>query len=142
MGGGPLALAGPIMQLAGGAGGGGKGGGGGGGGGGVSPQEAALARYESQQRMVGYQSQLANTNTGVSTISTQRAGGARLLKAEKLAGISDTNQQVQGEGLQQQAKFAGQQAGQTAAASNQGFSGNQGSLGRSGDASGTTDQVE
>lgn len=141
MGGGPLALAGPIMQLAGGAGGGGKGGGGGGGQGGVSPQEAALARYEEQQRLVGYQSQLANTNTGVSTMSNQRAGGARLGAAMKLAGISDQNQQVQGKGLQQQAEALGKSQGAADSAGNQGFSGNQGNLGASGDASGTTDQI-
>lgn len=141
MGGGPLALIGPAMQLAGGAGGGGKGGGGGGGHGGVSPQEAALAQYEYQQRLVGYQSQLANTNTGVSTMSTQRAGGARLGKALQLAGISDQNQAEQLKGAQQQAQFAGTQAGQAAAASNQGFSSNQGDLGQRGDASGTTDQI-
>ena len=140
--GGPLSLIGPAMSLAG--GGGGKGGGGGGGGQqdqGVSPQEAALAQYTYQQRLVADASRFANTNTGISTMSTQAAGGARLGKAEQLAGLAQQNANAIGNAQQSLAQTAGTAAGQQAAAQDQGFSGNQGNFSQSSNTAGATDQT-
>lgn len=101
--------------------GGGKGGGGGGGGGGsgVSPQEAALAQYTYHQGLVEASNRFANTNTGVSTMSTQAASGPRLKKALQLAGLSDKNQAAIGGAQQDLASIQGRQAGQADAASQQ-----------------------
>lgn len=124
----PLSLIGPIASAA----GGGKGGGGGGGNQaqGVSPQEAALAQYTYQQRLIEDASRFANTNTGISTMSTQAAGGARIQKALQLANTAQTNANAIGEANQSLAATQGTAAGQQAAAADQGFSGNQGSLGQ------------
>lgn len=137
----PLSLIGPAMQLAG--GGGGKGGGGGGGNQdqGVSPQQAALAQYLYGQQLVKDQSQLAHTNTGISTMSTQMAGGARIGKALRLAGIGQTNADAIGKAQQSLAQTQGTAAGQQAAAADQGFGGNQGSLNQGSDTTGATDQT-
>lgn len=126
----PLSLIGPIASAAG--GGGGKGGGGGGGGGsqGVSPQEAALAQYTYQQRLIEDAGRFANTNTGISTMSTQAAGGARIQKALQLAGQGQSNANAIGAANQSLAQTAGTAAGQQASAQDQGFSGNQGSFGQ------------
>lgn len=141
---GPEMFIGPAMQLAGGAkggGGGGKGGGGGGGGGqGVSPQEAALAQYNYQQGLVGAASRFSNTNTGVSTMSTQAASGPRFKKALTLAQLAQSNANAEGAAAQSIAQTQGTAAGQQAAAQdsqNQGFSGNQGSFGDQPNTTGT-----
>lgn len=109
--------------------GGGKGGGGGGGGGGISPQEAALAQYNAHQQLVKSQFEFGKTGTGISTMGTQAAGGSRLAAALQGANISGQNQAQQGQGIQQMAQAAGTSAGQADSASNQGFSGSQGTLG-------------
>lgn len=117
--------------------GGGKGGGGGGGdGGGVSPQEAALAQYTYHQGLVEASNRFANTNTGVSTMSTQAASGPRLKKALQLSGLSDKNQAAIGGAQQQLATIQGQQAGQADAASQQSFSDQPGSFGQSSNTTG------
>lgn len=131
---GPEMFIGPAMSMAGGAkgggGGGGKGGGGGGGGGqGVSPQEAALAQYNYQQGLVGAASKFSNTNTGISTMSTQAASGPRLRKALTLAQMAQQNANAEGEASQKIAQSQGTAAGQQAAAQDSGFSGNQGNFG-------------
>lgn len=137
--GGPLALVGPAMQLAGSAGGGKGGGGGGGGDQGVSPQEAALAQYHYQQRLVQESSQFANTNTGISTMHT--GSGPRLAKALELARGGQANANAIGKAQQSLAETAGTAAGQQAAAQDQGFGSNQGSFGQGTDTSGATDQI-
>lgn len=125
----PLSLIGPIASAA----GGGKGGGGGqqNAPSGISPQEAALAQYTMQQGLVQSAFDFGNTRTGISTMSTQRAGGARTAAALKGAQLSDQNQAAIGTAQQSLAQTAGTAAGQQAAAQDQGFSGNQGSLGSS-----------
>lgn len=125
-------LVGLGSQIAGLAGGGG--GGGGGGSGGMTEQEAALARYMAKQQLFKSQADFGATNTGLSTMATQSAGGSRLAAALKGAQISDLNQGVQGAFAQKQAQAQGTQAGEAAAASQQnqnqgGFSGDTGSLG-------------
>lgn len=139
--GGPLALVGPAMQLAGSAGGGKGGGGGGGGDQGVSPQEAALAQYHYQQRLVEDASKFANTNTGVGTMPTQATGGARIAKALELARGGQANANAIGKAQQSLAETAGTAAGQQAAAQDQGFGSGQGSFGQGSNTSGATDQT-
>lgn len=124
------------LQAAQSAGGGKGGGGGGGGGGGLSAQEAALAQYNAHQQLIDKQTRFARTNTGVSTMDSQAAGGSHLAAALGGAGISDQNQAQQFSGLQQAAQSAGTSAGQ-AASSGGGFTGNQGTLGNS-DTSGSS----
>lgn len=124
-----------VAQMASGAGGGKGGGGGGGGGGqGVSPQEAALAQYTYQQGLVADASRFANTHTGISTMSTQAAGGTRIQKALDLARRAQSNANAIDKAQQSLAQTAGTQAGQQAAAQDQqsqGFSDQPGSLGGS-----------
>lgn len=135
----PLSLIGPAISLANSAGAG-KGGAQQQAPAGISPQEAALAQYTQMQGLVGVGNRFAGTGpgsdigTGISTMATQAAGGVRTGTAVQGAGFSDANQAAQGNLLQQLAQIQGTQAGQAAAAANQGgnnqgFSPNQGSLG-------------
>jgi hypothetical protein len=76
----------------------------------------------------------------MSTGMTRAAGGTRIAEALQLAGLSDRNQMVQGQALQQIAQQQGAAAG-TAAANQGGFSDQPGSFGSQSDTTGATDQT-
>jgi hypothetical protein len=79
--------------------------------GGVTPEEAMYAQYLAQQDKIGKLFPMSQTNTGLSTASTARAGAAGLGGAINLANISNQNAAMQ---------FALNAAQQNAAQYNQG----------------------
>jgi hypothetical protein len=125
-------LAGPLMGLAGNAISSGISGAKGGGGnvtGGVSPQQAALAEYEGQQRKIADAAKFSS-GMGASTMHTFADAAADINTAKNFAGMSDTTAAQQSQ-LQQLA----QQAGLGPAS---GSFGNTGTTGGSTDTSGGT----
>jgi urease alpha subunit len=97
----------PLISLIGGA----FGGAGGGTASSVTPQQAALQKYLTEQQILANNSSFASHGTGLSTMKTFANAGAGIGAEQQLAGIADTNAQaqnaVQQSNLQQLASSAG-----------------------------------
>jgi hypothetical protein len=96
--------------------------------GGVTPEEAMYAQYTAQQQKMAMLYPMSQTNTGLSTAATQRAGAAGLGGAINLANISNQNAAAEF-ALQQQQNAANQYsagAGSVGGQQGAGTAGNQG----------------
>jgi hypothetical protein len=60
--------------------------------GGISPDESALAQYGFGQNLLGSASEFGTSGTGMSTMATQAAGGARMGEAQTQGALSDVDQ--------------------------------------------------
>lgn len=90
---------------------------------GLSPQQAALADYTTQQGLVKSQFGFGQTGTGMSTMATQAAGGAQMAGAEAAAGMSDFNTAIANAQSSDQGSLAGLLGGLTGGTQSQSGSG-------------------
>ena len=63
--------------------------------GGVTPQQDALGQYTYGQDLLAQGNLFGSSGTGMSTMATQGAEGAKNTEVQQLAGASDTNQNAQ-----------------------------------------------
>lgn len=62
--------------------------------GGITPQQQDLAQYTYGENLLGQASQFGQSGTGMSTMATQGAGGAKMTEAQQQGQMSDTDEEA------------------------------------------------